>query len=377
MGYNNQQQFSVDINSFLFKNYITYDRLYEMNIKAFYGKTDANTANIFIDMRSFTSSLFNRPDIVFSFEDSETPVASSLINLATHLRHFYRSRFMTEVNIYLVWGANLVSMSPASITYNSHHNATFASNINMRVIVHNAIKILSVICKYLPNIYFIDVGPYETALGIQMALNNPDKSHIYTGVPNIIYSKDPYCTQLVSDNSYTFMFYFSRSTGKNSEDKSFLVEKSNIFDSYSIMNNYSLNRPTPTPDRMDLFKTAIAMSGMKCRHVDGLVSYNTACKMLATYKDIIPVGYIEPYANLTALWETKGFTPVQKRAITDMESLKKIYEELDVQISTMKFSYTNDAINMFEGCINLYSPEDIKAINNKYFKNYPIDIMKL
>ena len=44
----------------LYGNYIRYDRLYEMTAFAFYGKTDSNDVNIFIDVYSILKSLFQR-----------------------------------------------------------------------------------------------------------------------------------------------------------------------------------------------------------------------------------------------------------------------------------------------------------------------------
>lgn len=370
-------EYIVDIYNSLFKNYITYDRLFQMNTKAFYGKTEAVHANIFIDIRSFTNSLFKNSNIRYEYKDKQTPIASSLINLAIHLRHYYKSRHNTETKIYLVWGANLISMLPKHGDYNAHNNMAFMVNSNMRDILKNSLDLLKTLCPYLSGIYYVDVGSCETSLGIQTLIDFPDKSGIYKGVPNIIYSKDPYACQLVATNSYTFMFYCSKHSGKDgTTDNSFIIEKKNLYEAFSVINKYTTRAYYPT--NVAMFNVVIALSGMKCRHVDGPMSYTNACKLIAKYEDIIPHGLRgDPLLTRITLSELDTLSDTERKAILN-DSIIDNNEELDIGINKVVFVLNRPEVaSIFDGCIDLYSPEDIKRINDKFFVNYPLDIMRL
>lgn len=52
----------------LYGSYIRYDRMYEMTKFAFYGKTDSESVNVFIDCYSMLRSLYKR-GLNFQVED--------------------------------------------------------------------------------------------------------------------------------------------------------------------------------------------------------------------------------------------------------------------------------------------------------------------
>lgn len=366
--------YTVDIYNSLFRNYITYDRLFQMNTKAFYGKTNAVHANIFIDIRSFVNSLFKNSGIRYEYKDKQTPIASSLINLAIHLKHYYRTRHHTEIKIFLVWGANTISMLPKSSDYNAHNNMAFSVNNIMREILQNSLELLKTLCPYLPGVYYVDVGICETAMGIQSLIDYPDKSGIYRDVPNIIYSKDPYLSQLVATNSFTFMFYYTKHISNNGmSDASYIIEKKNLYEAFSVMNKYTTRTMYPT--NMSNFRLVLSLSGMKCRHISGPMSYTNACKLIAKYEELIPYN-ADPMLMRIILDEVK-LTPAERNAILD-DRILGIDSEINVETNKVVFAVSrHEFVTMFDGCIDLYSPDDIKRINDKYFLNYPLDIMRL
>lgn len=369
--------YAVDVCDYMYRYYITYDRLFALNKKAFYGKTDAVTANIFIDIRSFIDPLIKRNDIRFEYKDNQTPIASSILNLAIHLRNYYRTRHYTEVKIYLVWGANIVSGTGRYGAYNAVNNMAFAVNSEIKKVLMNGIELLKVLCPYLPQIYMIDCGVYETAAGIQALLDFPDKSGIYNGVPNIIYSRDPYMCQLVANNPYTFMFSCYKSA--DGDDNSIIVEKENIYNCFRYMNKYS-NKNISDPGNASYFNMAIALSGMKCRNIKGGITFNSACNLIARYQYEIPATPHDVAVLEFALTDKK-LTSAEKRAVYSINQygmgIKEINEEININLTRHYFYNSTSFLFVFEGCVDLYSPEDIKRINERFFLNYPVDIMRL
>lgn len=373
----------IDVNQFLYSNFITYDRLFAMNKKAFYGKSDATAVNIFVDIRSYTKSLF-RTTIKYSYKDHITPVASSLINLAIHLKQYYMSRHMVRAKVYLVWGRGEVPCSKIKIMgYNAHETMKYYSNAPMRELIEKNIESLKIVCPYLDGVYLVDCGKYESAYAIQSMINDPERSKIYKGVPNIIYSRDPLHFQLVACNSYTFIFAPRKTRGdmidQSSTDASRLVEKANIYSEYRYANGYYAPRDTREYDqRIDLFIPISVFAHMKYKHVDNLTNFTKAGDILYSYaKDFYPcrVSY-ESFKDWIINDIESGKIKLQKRDYFN-RYMDVVASAMDMRIGILEYMNTPEFVESMTGIVDLYNPEDLKRINDKYFVNYPIDLMRM
>lgn len=361
----------VDLNQYLYTNYITYDRLYELTTHAFYKKTNADKANIFIDINSFVSPMFkNYPE--FIYRDASTPVVSSLINLAAHLRSFYWTRYKSYVKVYFVWGMNnpIYRTTRLMTGYNAHHIEAFNAKTQMQEVLFKNLELLKQLSPSLPDIYFIDGGNEEVAVAINCLLNYPQRSNIFMGVPNIIYSKDPYTFQVVADHPWTFVFRPKKRWDNNSiVDMSYIVEKKNLFECICIEQQNSLKKISPIlQNKSWMIHAAIAMSGLKAREVKGFTHFTKASSILLSEPFDSPIN-VSMIAHI--LLEAGKIDITQHNIMTNNEYI------LSADLGAGTFIHEVDFPKLFEGIVNLIAPEDIKEINNKYFVDYPLDIMTL
>ena len=93
---------TVDISDILYGSFIRYDRMYEMTKFAFYGKTDSNNVNIYIDAYSILKNLYSKGPSL-RIKDSYV-IASCLINLSIHIRAYFESRHGVNSKVYIVYG---------------------------------------------------------------------------------------------------------------------------------------------------------------------------------------------------------------------------------------------------------------------------------
>ena len=59
------------------------------------------------------------------------------------------------------------------------------------------------------------------------------------------------------------------------------------------------------------------------------------------------------------------------------ERVRRNFIAIDYQNMYSRYIYspTTNKINL--SCVNLYSPDEVKAINNKYFRKYPLDLNRV
>lgn len=369
----------VDMNQFLYKNFISYESLYGLNMRAFYGKSNADSVNIFIDMNSLTKELFSR-DMQFSYKDNITPIASSFINLAIHLINYYRTRHRVKAQVYLVWGENRNVNTENAPSYNAHNLQSYDSNLIIKELLSKTFDMLDTICKYLPGIYFINGGDQEVAVVIHALLDDPNKAKLFNDVPTIVYTKDSYVFQLVANNSYCFVFRPKKirtGTGINT-DGSILVDKQNLYTSYRQANRYAQIADTINDPNVSYFSLVLALTGVKDRHIGGFMRFNGACKLANAifnhgYSANVPIDMLG--GVIFDITSTKQFRGVFN--ISNMDSLAANYDIIDINANLNKLKYKAIYPSLFNGIVDLYSPQDVQHINDKYFVNYPLDIIGL
>ena len=367
-----------DINHYLYRNFITYDSLYALNRRAFYGNSNADYVNIFIDMRSLTRSLFNT-NLEFSYKDQVTPIASSFINLAIHLREYYRTRHSVFTRIWLVWATNELAPVESLPGYNAHSSMSYNSNEVMKELIKKCNDTLKTVCPYLRDIYFVDGGHYDVSCIIQYLISNPDKSHMYNNVPNIIYTKDPFAFQLVANNSYTFLFIPKKGREYGYvKDISMLIGKSNIYERYCIVNGWKPKYDKIPSWRLDFFIPCMCLAHMKCKDMNNIGTFNRVSEIIHNnlapeFPSLLTTGCDFFVDRLIDKLYTSG-VQIQGPKLGNLDKGKEIAMCLDIRNMVISDNITS---TLFEGIVDLYSPEDLRKINDKYFINYPIDILRL
>lgn len=329
--------YSVDIYDYLFKNYIKYDMINALSIRAFYRNYEnCMYLNVMIDMHSLLEGLY-RTDINFTYKN-ENCIAASMVNLCAHIRNYYRSYRQVECKFYLIWSKNRPEIVRQAIPeYNAHQIMAEDSNTIITELINKNIDILKLITKYIPGVYVVDGGNEESYVVETALMAESNAITQMLAAPRVIISKDPMNYVTVVDNPSTVMF---RPKKVNGEDRSYLVSKSYIHQMYimnELKNKYDEGIAYPR------FITCLMYSGIKCRGVNGV------CK----YKEV---------AN-------KMNTPLTAE---DQQITLNNYIALDIENATRNLLQSTPTL--FENIVDLYDPEAVKELNNKEFITYPLDL---
>jgi hypothetical protein len=330
--------------TYLYRNYITYDSLYALTKRGFYAYPYADNINIFIDMHSLISDIFG-DKLEFTYS-STNEIASSIINLCAHLRAYYASRHKVWTKIYIVWSWNrpeyVRNLLPE---YNAHSILAEDAKTILKQLVEENLKLLEILCPYIPDIYFVNGYNHETGVVIYTLISHPNQSCPIVG-PNMIYSRDPYEYIDIASIPETVMF---RPKKYHGQDKSYPVMKSNLIESY-VTNELRLKWNSGIPVEYNNFAWVLSSVGMKARGVNGPMAFKKAIDP-KTYQHV--------------------FTPKEEETISalslafDLDACNKFLEQ------------SNEYSQLYRGIVNLYNPDEVRKINDLYFQTCPLDLNNL
>lgn len=367
-----------DVADILYGSYIRYDRMYEMTKYAFHGNIESKSVNVFIDLYSILLSLYKRPDAMIQDQYS---IASCIINLAIHIRAYFESRHRVYTKIYIVYGGTRYPEFPANSQFHQLYNANNIlmedSNYNLRCVIEDNFGILELLCPYLFDIFFIrdDFTEFNSIVGYITEIIDTEK------LPNVLYSKDLMSYQLVAYRPFTFLY---RPKKSNNEDRSWVVTKSTLYNAYRYgeLNTKTEYDTTISPQ---LFSLVQSIAGVRTRSINSIKNINTTIKLL---EKSIASGYILDGYNGYDI--VNNFNRGLYDYINEANPLMRIFEDreiaervrrnfIDIDYQNMYSRYiyspTTNKINL--SCVNLYSPDEVKAINNKYFRKYPLDLNRV
>lgn len=358
----------ASLESMLYGNYIKYDRLMELTYSAFKGSS-ANNINIYIDLYSILSPLYSRYDQYNILNYSI--VTSSIINLCAHLRHLYRNRYNVESKIFLMYGTNTPDYNRSIYYgYNKSVADSIVNNEVIRVMINQNIPLLETLCQYLPDIFFIKTD-WEIGVGITDIIKREELKG--NDNPNIIYTKDQYLYQLTAMLPNTALFRVKKHNG---EDISSLVVRDNCFQAISM------DKRDVTLEEVALFNPELTsllstLSNLPSRGIKSLFSIFTALRLLnqAITERIIPNSYCTNPGIVYDYITNNGRLIKSKGVSYTREMFINRYNAIDIY--SQYIIYSNSPTKIVDYDINLYDPESVKDINNRYFRENPLDLNRL
>lgn len=351
---------NYNLENLLYSNFIEYytnNTLGNIVAEAFKGNS-STSAVLFIDMYSIIKSLYGNDWINTT---NDVTITASVINMCAHYREGFR-KFGVEISIYIIFSSNTSSTLNEKFIpkYNSRMKNIISNSDQLNNIIKTNCNLLSILCPYLPNIYFIP-GTYEIGAIIASLIK-------LTSLPNIIISKDPYLLQLVTYPNTVILRPL-----KNQGDKSYSIYhnaiSSNFWERYSYIRKINTINTAISPTLISMVNT---LSRMPERSIYSIFSIPTTFKII---NDMISnhiinndytvintniINYIESLFN----GEKYGFLEFRFKAI-DLEFQKNVYEnssEYKIALSNIKDYNDSGGLNV---------------ILNQYFNETPIEVYKL
>ena len=343
------------INSYL----IRYDRMSELVKNSFKAYKNASEMNIYIDVYSIVKSLYSN-----NYEMKEySTLSSCIVNICAHYREFFRY-IGVKTNFYIIYSKNCPYINNQFYkNYNFKSQSNFNADKSIDDMIQFNIDLLDLLCKYLPDIYFIK-GTFETGVIIyDLILRNEKKGH---SIPHLILTKDIYNYQLVATNDNIFIFR-PKKTGKG--DESYFI------DSYNLMNRYLVDRDTKKQTLtlmnglMSLFMT---LTSVKERNIKMLCNVTTAMSILQRAIDNYKIlnGY---NSDMNIVWN--GIEN-DKLKISSIE-FENRFKAIDISYQQQIYYTTPECKNVEQSLVNLSDPKTMKAINAEYFIHNQLDFDRL
>lgn len=349
----------ISIDQVLGTNYIRYDRLMEMVIGAFRGST-ADTINIYIDLYSMFKPLYNNQN--YNIEDY-TKVTSNVINICAHYREFFRTRGKVESRFFLVYSKNTPYVNNQFYPgYNDKNIKAFNANKLIDDMIDNNIALLETLCPYLPDIHFIK-GSFETSVMIYDLIC---RNEIVDNAPHVILTRDTYAYQLVPTRDNVLIFRPKKNKGM---DVSYYINKNNLLKMYLNERKVKIEDKylTLMPGLLSLIMT---LSSVQERNIKLLCNIKTTMNLLieAIQSNKLMNGY---NADINTVWNALDNTRIK----IPQTSFEFRFKAIDVVFQQLVFMNTPEAKGI--KLVNLYDPDTVREINNKYFINNPLDLNRL
>ena len=355
----------------MYGQFIKYDRMYEMTKYALYG-ANTNSVNIYIDAYSLLIKMY-RLGSTLQIDDS-CSIASSLINLAIHLRAYFESRHRISSKVFIIYGgARPINIMGTMPQYNTKNNLAIDSNTYLTNMIMDNLDIMNILTPYLHEIYSVIDYTNEFSTIVSYLIDNIDRDKGEKRPPNIIYTKDTLAYQLVAFKPFTFLY---RPRKSYMSDNSWVVTKSTLYNAYRN-GELGLKTVINTDLHVHMFSIYQAVSGVRSRSIQSIISANKTIKKLegAVANNVFINGY-----NASALNNTVP-NPFEElfrdNPSIDYHEVQERFNIIDLPHQTMIFKSLPEANNVFSNIVDLYNPDEVKSINNKYFQRYPLDLNRV
>jgi len=363
----------VSIEQLIVSYYIKNEQLMNLTKAAFVNTpyANCNNVNIYIDMANITKSFYNSGVVIGDYSS----VTSGIINLCAHMRAFYRRYCNVNTKIFIIY-SDMTKNYLHSTFYPGYYEkylSMVSSNGKIRDMIDHNLELLEVLCPYLHGIYFIKTNEEFAVKALDIIYREEASGNTN---PNIVLTKDLYAYQLPSMRRDTVIFRPKKSNGV---DGSWLVNYDNVLQSF-IANSRNIKEDNSSNKALvksyslspELLSLLMAITNLTARGIITILNINTAINklLLITSDHSIINGYNADMNEVYyALLNKEGKFPIA------CQTLIHRFKAIDLKFNHM--CYMDNPESKLSYIIDLQNPEEVKAINNQWFKNCPLDLERL
>lgn len=365
----------ISVEQLMYMNFIKYDKMTELTNENFVG-SKADTVNVFIDLYSMTRTLY-RSDVAINDYCS---FVSSVINLCAHIRDFFRTRYRVHTKIFIMYSDNCPEYSKRFyMNYNKKTELAIYNNEFIRDFVSNSIALLTVLCKYLHDIFFIQtkfeigVAIYDLLMKIDMydqMFKRKDVELFHC--PTIIFSKDIYLYQIPSIVPDAVIY---RSYKKDKMDMSYCINNKNVIHKF-VETARTKDKFVEIVSRFnpEILSLLISLTNLPERGIKSVLNISTAINLI---NNGIENRHIYNGYNSDIKYVADILCSEKLKLANQSFLIENRFKAIDIRFQHSIYTNTPEAQTNMNDVVNLYDPETVKLINNKYFKNTPLDLNRL
>jgi hypothetical protein len=333
-----------------------------------FSEMTGNDVDIYIDAASIFRSLLNR--INFTIYES-TEICSGLINACIHYKCIFNN---LGVNTRCFIVASYQGIYNTCKSYCMDYNSDYIKRVQYNQRLLNNIKqnmeLLKSLIKYVPGIYLINTESeeFESSAVILHYCNRYN-------VPSLIVSRDALVAQIPAFYNKGIMLYPDKVFDySGASDISTLVSQreTKFSEFYYVYKKGVLTDTSKNSISLELIPLVMAMNGYDKRSIKCTFNIKKTLKMI---ENGIMNGTL---LNKHFFNENTINDFLIKPGLADSETALKIqqnYFAFSAKIQELMFS--NSPLSSIDPIIDLYDPKSLNEINDKYFRNNPIDLIRL
>lgn len=332
---------------------------------------NCNEINIYIDMANIAKSFYN-PGVTIGDYAS---VTSGIINLCAHMRSFFRNYCEVNTKIFIIY-SDMTKNYLHSTFYPGYYQkylSMISSKGQITDMVNQNLEYLELLCPYLHGIYFIRTNEEFSVKALDIMYREEANRG---SIPNIVLTKDLYAYQLPSIMPGTVIFRPKKSNGI---DESWLIDYGNVLQAFiansrNIKEDNSANKALTKSYnlRPEILSLLMTITNLNCRNISSILNINTAInKLLVAVSDnSIINGYNADIMEVYyALLNKEAKFPISAQGLISR------FKAIDLKFNHT--CYMDNPESKLNYIIDLENPEEVKAINNKWFRNCPLDLERL
>ena len=349
------------------KYFIRYERLNSLLNYAYSGM-EVNRVNIFIDLYSIYHTVFSRSDRTNI--TNYVSFTSQIINLCAHYRTYFRSLGI-YTKIFLISSYNVPVDSIALVPeYNRIMRDKLKNKTVMEMVDLNT-GLLEIICPYLPDIHFLKTE-FESSVLISSIIEKEMYSeNSKVPIQSIILSSDFYPVQLTALLPNVSYLYPIKSYPN---DNSMIIPPNTSSDAFQAFwsvilrkssNSSSFNRVGSIAPSNYMLLAALNKFPDRC--ISLIYNVSTSCKLISQI-----LGFDSIKLTPQSLFD---LLPIESFNGVDLNLITNRYKVLDVQYQNILYSNSVESKTIHYE--NLEDNNAINLINDKYFRDNPIDIFRL
>lgn len=337
--------------------YVKYDKLTQL-INTNYAGSNATTLNLFIDVNNILCKIQDYSLKNGVFANNYLVIMAGLINMAAHYRFFFRTRYGCHTKIWLI---NAVGNKTSSL-YDKSYNYP---NVDFNICRIDS-ELMSTTCTYIPDVMYC-VCDTEFSAMVMHVLSQEEYAPGTQVPPSIAITKDDFAFQLATSMNYDIRVL--RPSKYKGEDNSYIVNSNNALQIYAGSSTNIMGLPS------SVLPVYMAMTRVPSRSIKSLYKAPTAIKILsnAVAQNTIFLKYPwDPEHYFTQLAEaSRSVMPNMPNDIPLLAGRFKAIES--VYFLPLAYKHLPNAAS-YIGMVNLYDPKGMQEINEKYFKDTPLDL---
>ena len=194
-----------NLESILFGYYIKYNKMQELVGAAFANAAPSNSIDIYVDIFDMLKQIYGKN----IYANKNFVVTVAVVNLAAHIREYFRTRHRMWSRIFLVYADN--STDNHKRFYQGFGDDSYKTTIDFdknNQFIMSQLELVKILAAYIEDVYFVTKKTMFPMFVYDNIIKNPN-------IPAIIITKNTYAYQIPAFTNNTAVFRPKKYAGED------------------------------------------------------------------------------------------------------------------------------------------------------------------